>query len=146
MASSSRTTPNDIGILVLRIVVGVVMMYYGSQKLLGVFGGAGFQGTLEGFQRGLGIPPFLGAAAIVAEFFGGLGLVVGLLTRVAAFGVAVTMGVAASTKVASLNLYDRATVSDFAFPLVLGTVCLAVLVQGAGSISLDSKLFGKRRR
>ncbi|MFQ3587396.1 MAG: DoxX family protein [Fimbriimonadaceae bacterium] len=146
MASSSKTTPNDIGLLIIRFVVGTVFLYYGSQKLLGVFGGAGFQGTLDGFQRGLGIPPVLGSLAIIAEFFGGLGLIVGLLTRVAAFGLAVTMGVAVSTKVAALNLYDRSTFSEFAFPLVLGTVCLALLVQGAGTLSLDGRLFSRKRK
>ena len=73
----------------VRVVLGVVIFAHGAQKLLGWFGGPGLGATLSAFRDQLRIPPALACLAIAAEFFGGLGLIVGLLTRVAALGVAV---------------------------------------------------------
>src|SRR5262245_65642923 len=69
-----------------RIALGVVMFPHGAQKMLGWFGGNGFTGTM-GFFTSQGIPAPFAFLAIVAEFFGSLGLFVGLLGRVAAFGI-----------------------------------------------------------
>src|SRR6267143_6619859 len=69
---------------ILRLVLGVVFFAHGAQKMLGWFGGFGFSATMGMFTSMLHIPPPLAFLAIAAEFFGGLGLLLGVLTRIAA--------------------------------------------------------------
>src|SRR5437879_3074200 len=79
---------------ILRLVLGIVFFAHGAQKMLGWFGGSGFQGTMGFFTGMPHIPVPFAVLAIFAEFFGGLGLIVGLFTRVAAFGIGANMLVA----------------------------------------------------
>src|SRR5258705_13722766 len=88
------STENSAAITVLRLVVGIVFFAHGAQKMLGWFGGYGFTGTMGFFTGAMHIPAVFAFLAIVAEFFGGLGLIFGLLTRVAAFGIFCNMVVA----------------------------------------------------
>src|SRR5436309_10163181 len=90
-------TNGDWVLTIVRVVLGVVIFAHGAQKLLGWFGGPGLGATLRTFRDQLRIPAALTCLAIAAEFFGGLGLIVGLFTRVAALGVAVTIAVALLT-------------------------------------------------
>ena len=87
-----RTT-NDPTLLIARLVLGIIFFAHGAQKMLGWYGGPGFSGSMQGFTD-MGIPSFLAFLAIAAEFFGGLGLIVGFLGRIAAFGIMVNMIVA----------------------------------------------------
>ena len=80
-------TDNDTATTILRLVLGVIFFAHGAQKMLGWFGGYGFTGTMGFFTGMLHIPAVFAFLAIAAEFFGGLGLIFGLLTRVASFGV-----------------------------------------------------------
>src|ERR1700741_4641431 len=90
------TTDDNPATAILRLVLGVVFFAHGAQKMLGWFGGPGFSGTMGMFTGYLHIPAPLAFLAIAAEFFGGLGLILGFLTRIAAFGIAVNMVVAIS--------------------------------------------------
>src|SRR6266446_4442787 len=87
-------TDDSTATAILRLVLGIVFFAHGAQKLLGWFGGPGFSGTMGLFTGYLHIPAPLAYLAIAAEFFGGLGLILGFLTRIAAFGIAVNMVVA----------------------------------------------------
>src|SRR5262245_50014446 len=87
-----RTT-NDPTLLVLRLVPGVVFFAHGAQKMLGLFGGPGLSTTMQLFAA-QGVPSVLAFLAISAEFFGGIGLIVGLLGRIAALGIMTNMAVA----------------------------------------------------
>ena len=78
-------TANDRTITIIRLIFGIVFFAHGAQKALGLFGGPGFSSTLGFFQQ-IGIPAWLAVFAIAAEFLGGLGLLVGFLTRIAAQG------------------------------------------------------------
>src|SRR5437016_14089296 len=78
----------------LRLVLGVVFFAHGAQKMLGWFGGPGFSGTMGLLTGYLHIPAPFAFLAIAAEFFGGLGLILGFFTRVAALGIAANMVVA----------------------------------------------------
>src|SRR5271163_413327 len=82
---------------ILRLVLGVVFFAHGAQKMLGWFGGNGFSGTMGFFTGAMHIPAPLAFLAIAAEFFGGIGLILGFLTRVAAFGITMNMLVAIAT-------------------------------------------------
>src|ERR1700742_762728 len=87
-------TEDSAATSLLRLVLGVVFFAHGAQKMLGWFGGPGFSGTVGFFTGYLHIPAPFAYLAIAAEFFGGLGLILGFLTRIAAFGIAVNMLVA----------------------------------------------------
>src|SRR5438309_1676351 len=68
---------SDIGVLILRVVLAVVILYYGSQKMLGAFGGPGISGTLSSFKKGSGFPEWLTMLAIISEFCGGIAVLFG---------------------------------------------------------------------
>ena len=80
-------TDDSIATSILRLVLGVVFFAHGAQKMLGWFGGFGFAGTMGFFTGMAHIPAPLAFLAIAAEFFGGIGLILGFLTRIAAFGI-----------------------------------------------------------
>ena len=87
MLKRVMSTSNDVALTILRVILGVVFFAHGAQKMLGWFGGYGFHGTM-GFFTHMGMPAPIALLVICAEFFGGLGLIVGLLTRIAALGIA----------------------------------------------------------
>jgi putative oxidoreductase len=87
-------TNDRIEPLLLRLFLGVVFFPHGAQKVFGWFGGYGFTGTMGFFTQQMHIPALFAFLAIAAEFAGSLGLIVGLLTRVAAFGILANMLVA----------------------------------------------------
>ena len=89
-----RTDTRNLVLTILRLVLGVVFFAHGAQKALGWFGGYGFNGTMAFFTQQMGIPSFFAFLAICAEFLGGIGLILGLFGRVAAFGIACNMVVA----------------------------------------------------
>jgi len=140
----------DLALFLLRVVAGLILFYYGAQKFVGLFGGMGFQATLEGFQKNMGIPAWATTMAIIAEFFGGLGLIFGALTRVAAFGAASTMAVATFVNIKGTSSLIPAAPGDnplqhIAFPLSIFAISMAILLLGPGSWALDQKIFKKRR-
>ena len=94
---SLLSTKPCLGSLVARLALGLVMFPHGAQKALGWFGGHGFAGTMGFFTGMMHIPAPLAFLAILAEFAGSLGLIVGLFGRVAAFGIACVMTVAILT-------------------------------------------------
>src|ERR1700690_1542595 len=87
-------TSNDFTVAILRLLMGVVFFAHGAQKMLGWFGGYGFTGTMGFFTGVMHIPAPFAFLAIAAEFFGGLGLIFGFLTRIAALGISFNMIVA----------------------------------------------------
>jgi putative oxidoreductase len=93
MLKKLLATDNDWGQTVLRLAAGIVIWPHGAQKLLGLFGGYGLEGTL-GFLTKMGIPLAFAWLAVIAEFFGGLALALGLFSRIAALGVFSTLAVA----------------------------------------------------
>ena len=86
MLKRLMATSDDVSFTILRLVLGVVFFAHGAQKMLGWFGGYGFHATM-GFFAHMGMPAPVAFLVICTEFFGGLGLIVGLLTRIAALGI-----------------------------------------------------------
>src|SRR5271168_2607707 len=85
------STNHDWTLTIIRTIKGVVFFAHGAQKLLGWFGGPGLKETMRTMRDLLGLPLPLAFAAVATEFFGGLGLIVGSLSRVAAVGIGVSM-------------------------------------------------------
>src|SRR5215468_2537446 len=132
-------TTNELTLTILRLVLGVVFFAHGAQKALGWFGGYGFGGTMGYFTQQMHIPAPFAFLAICAEFFGGLGLIVGLLSRVAAFGILCNMVVAVATVHMANGLFMNWTGQQkgegFEFHLLAIALLLVVLVRGAGALS-----------
>jgi putative oxidoreductase len=130
---------SDLGILVLRVVVGVVMAAHGAQKLFGWFGGYGLKGT-GGFFEQIGFRPGVtfAAAASLSEFLGGLLLVLGLFTQL---GAAAILG---AMIVASISVHWKsgffATNNGIELPFIYGLISLSLILIGAGAYSLDANL------
>jgi len=139
-------TPDDKTLLIMRLALGVVFFAHGAQKMLGWFGGYGFKGTMGFFTQAMHIPAPFAFLAIAAEFFGGLGLVVGLLTRVAAFGIAVNMLVAIFMVHLSNGLFMNWTGQQkgegFEYHILVLAMTIALMVRGAGAVSLDRAISG----
>ena len=139
----------DIGLLVLRLGLGGILIYYGLQKAFGAFDGNGFQLQLQSFEE-RGFPRWLGSLAILSEFGGSIAVMIGLLTRIGAFGIMCTMAVAAFTGVNRPGVLEgiwsgvRGAPQPVFYPLALMFMAAAVLLTGPGSISLDSKIFKKK--
>jgi putative oxidoreductase len=140
------STSNDFSVTIVRLVLGVVFFAHGAQKMLGWFGGYGFTGTMGFFTQQMHIPAPFAFLAICAEFFGGLGLIVGLLSRIAAFGIMCNMLVAiAAVHVHNgffMNWTGQQKGEGFEYHLVTLAALLIVLVKGAGAFSIDRALSG----
>jgi len=130
----------ELGLLVLRVVVGLLFMGHGAQKLFGWFGGHGLQGTAGFFEQGLGLRPgkVHAAGAGAAEFFGGLLLALGLLTPLAAAALIGVMTVAVATVHFSKGVWS--TEGGYEYNAVLMAVAFAVTAVGPGNWSLDHEL------
>ena len=132
-------TTNTYAYLPLRLGVGMVMAAHGAQKLFGWFGGYGLQGTGQFFAENLGLEPGVLMAAMAGgtEFFGGLLLLVGFLTRGAAAAIAFTMAVAIVT--AKLGAFFASN-NGMEYPLTLLLASLTLVIGGGGAFSVDKKL------
>lgn len=141
------STSNSTSITLLRLVLGIVFFAHGAQKMLGWFGGYGFSGTMTFLTGLLHIPAPFAVLAILAEFLGGLGLILGLLTRVAAFGIFVNMMVAILTVHAQFGFFANWTGTQkgegFEFHLLVLAITAFLMIEGAGAASIDRKLAGK---
>ena len=137
-------TDNDVSALVLRIFLAAVFFPHGAQKVLGWFGGQGLQATLHTFAVHMHIPPALAILAIAAEFLGPIGLVLGLLTRVAAFGIAFSMGVAIFLVHFKfgffMNWFGKQAGEGFEYHLLVIAIGLALMIKGGGLWSIDRAL------
>jgi putative oxidoreductase len=126
--------------LAVRLALGIVLFAHGAQKVFGWFGGQGLRTTIQTFQQYLNVPPAATVLAAFVECVGGLALLVGFLARPAAAGIIVIMLVAI-TKVHWKNGFFLATApgqgNGWEFNFVLIAMALAVLIGGAGALSVD---------
>ena len=120
-----------------RLALGAIFIAHGSQKLFGAFGGHGFAGTQQMMgQMGLQPAPLWAVLLVVAEFFGGLGVLFGLLTRLSAVGIAIVMIVAMATVHGKHGFFlDK---GGFEYNLALVGLAISLLFSGAGKFSIES--------
>ena len=141
------TSPDFLPTLA-RLALGAVMFPHGAQKVLGWFGGYGFGGTMGFFTNTMGIPWVFGFLAIVAEFVGALGLIVGGLARVAAFGIASVMVVAVATTHWQngffMNWGGTQKGEGFEYHVLALALAVIVMLRGSGALSLDRWLAARR--
>jgi putative oxidoreductase len=136
-------TEQSYALLALRLTLAVVIFPQGAQKLLGWYGGPGFDGTMQMFAA-LGVPAGMALLVIASDFFGALGLAVGLCGRLAAFGTASVM-LGAMALVHAENGFFMNWTGDQAgegvqFHILALGVALVVMARGSGAWSLDRLL------
>jgi putative oxidoreductase len=138
------TTDNDMATTVLRLILGVIFFAHGAQKTLGWFGGYGFTGTMGFFTGVMHIPAVFAFLAIAAEFLGGLGLILGLLTRVASFGIFCNMIVAVALVHSRFGFFMNWTGAQkgegYEYHLLLLATLAFLMIRGAGAASVDRVL------
>lgn len=136
------TSNNSVSSLVLRVPVGIILSTHGAQKLFAWFGGYGLEGTGQ-WMESIGLAPgfLMALLAGSAEFFGGLALIVGLLTRPAALVSAFTMVIAIFSVHAPNGLFMSNNGYEFALALLAATTALTI--QGGGKLSIDTLISNK---
>ena len=139
-------TDDDVGRLIVRLALGLVMFPHGAQKLLGWFGGAGFAGTLQGMTK-MGLPAAVVLLVILAEFFGSISLITGFLGRIGAFGIlCVMLGALFMVHLPNgffMNWYGNQKGEGFEYHLLAIGMALAILVKGSGAFSIDRSMSDK---
>ena len=137
-------TDDDRATAILRFVLGVIFFAHGAQKMLGWFGGYGFTGTVGFFTSVMHIPAVFAFLAICAEFFGGLGLIFGFLTRIAALGIFSNMIVAIAVVHRQFGLFMNWTGAQkgegFEYHLLVLAITTLLMIRGAGAASIDRLL------
>ncbi len=133
----------DSALLVLRIVLGGVFMMHGAQLVFGAFGGPG----LAGIAKSMGP---LGYLVAIGEFFGGLGIVVGVLTRFSAAAIAVIMlGAIVKVHLANgffMNWFGKQSGEGYEYHLLVIAMCVALLITGPGRYAVQAALPGALRK
>ena len=139
------STDSDWTLTIIRTILGVVFFAHGAQKLLGWFGGPGLKATMRTMHDFLGLSPLLAFAAVATEFFGGLALIVGLLSRLAAVGIGVTMLFAIvmvhGRNGLFMDWFGARKNHGYEYHLLAIALALVVVAKGSGALSLDRVLF-----
>ena len=134
--------PNDIALFILRLTAAVVIWPHGAQKALGLFGGYGLSGTVAAMSH-MGIPVVLVYLVIAVEFLGPVALVLGVLTRLTALGIAIDMAVAAYTVHLPngffMNFAGNQKGEGVEFFIYAVGISLALVIAGSGRIALLPK-------
>lgn len=134
-------TRAELAPAIARVTLGLVILPHGAQKTLGWFGGYGFTSTMHWFTETMHIPWILGFAAIGAETLGGLALIFGFASRIAALGVGAVFVTAAATLHAQhgffMNWFGNQKGEGLEY-FILGLALVAIVVlRGGGRLSAD---------
>ncbi len=143
-------TDGNLSGTILRVALGVAMFPHGAQRLLGWFGGHGFNASLQFFEKNFHLPALLALAAILAESVGAAALVVGFFTRIAALAVGVDMAVAVYLVHAKVGFFMNWAGAQkgegFEYHILAIAVALALVIMGGGLWSADRAIAGKKGR
>jgi putative oxidoreductase len=141
MLKTFFSTEDNLAPLVIRVMLGIVMLPHGAQKLLGMFGGGGFKATMEGMSQGMGIPAVVVFLIIASEFLGSIGLILGAATRFCAFGTfSIMMGAIFMVHLPNgffMNWFGKQAGEGFEYHLLAIGMALALLIAGGGRWSAD---------
>lgn len=141
-------TTDRLDLTLLRIALGGVMFAHGAQKMLGWFGGGGWNGTMQFFTQGAHMSYFTGALTILIEFFGSIMLLTGTFTRVAALGMfGLFIGIIYNVMWPNgffMNWGGDKHGEGFEYHILVLGMCLALMIGGAGKLSIDSLISKKQ--
>jgi putative oxidoreductase len=140
-------TNNDWEGLVARLTIGCILFPHGAQKMLGLFGGYGFSGTMGFFTDTLHLPWIVGFMVIVIEFVGAMSLVVGFASRLWAFLIIMLMiGIITTSHLQNgffMNWFGNQKGEGYEFHLLIIGLALSTVLAGSGRLSVDRVLMRK---
>lgn len=144
------TNSNNLPSLIARLALGLTIFPHGAQKLLGWFGGYGFEGTMGFFTTQMRLPYIVGLLVILIEFFGSLFLIFGFLTRVAAIGfIGLFIGVVSTVHASNgffMNWNMEASKGEgWEYFIMIFGLALIALIWGGGKASIDAALTKKQK-
>jgi putative oxidoreductase len=144
-----QTDSHDYVATMLRLALGAVFFAHGAQKMLGWFGGFGYSGTMGAFTH-MGLPAAMAFLIIFTEFFGSVSLLTGFLSRVASVGITFLMTGAIlmvhRPNGFFMNWMGTQKGEGYEFHLLAIAIALAILMRGAGAISIDAAVAGRTRK
>ena len=145
MIESLTGTHADWVVGIARIVLGTIVFAHGAQKTLGWYGGVGLAGSMRAFTEHLHLPSTLAFLVIAGELFSGIGLIVGLFSRIAALVIVLTMVGAIATVHFRFGLFlnwlGSRKGNGIEYHLLAIALALVVVVKGAGAFSLDHLVY-----
>src|SRR6266446_7687142 len=131
-------------LLLLRLVFGFLSFVHGSQLVFGWFGGYGLGGSIGAFTEKMAIPAFLAYLAVFSQFLGGLALIFGFMTRIAALGIAVDMIVAIFLvhlpNGLFMNWYGNQKGEGYEYHLLAIAIAVTLVIGGGGLLSVDRRI------
>jgi putative oxidoreductase len=141
MIKSFFRTQNDWGLLFARLALGAVMLPHGLQKVAGMFGGHGFEATLNHFTVNMGMPVVVAILVILAESAGAIGLITGFCTRLCALGVGMVMtGAVVMVHWQHgffMNWFGKQAGEGFEYHILAIGLAVALMIRGGGAASID---------
>ena len=145
MIESLTGTHADWVVGIARILLGIIFFGHGAQKMLGWYGGPGLANSVRAFTEHLHLPSTLAFLVIAGELFSGIGLIVGLFSRIAALVIALTMMGAIATVHFRfglfLNWFGNQKGHGIEYHLLAIALALVVVVKGAGAFSVDRLVY-----
>ncbi|WP_456462103.1 DoxX family protein [Reichenbachiella sp.] len=144
MINRILNTEGSWGALIARLTLGIVLFPHGAQKMLGLFGGYGFAGTIDAFTNQMHLPWIVAFLVIVIEFFGSIFLILGFASRL--WSLAITglfIGIIFTTHLAHgffMNWFGNQAGEGYEYALLIIGIAVTVLVNGSGKYAIDTQL------
>ena len=140
-------TDGSRGTIFLRLALGIVMFPHGAQKVLGLFGGPGYEKTIEIFTTKMHFPVYAVILLMITEFVGSLCVIAGLFTRICALAIGTAMAICAYMGHLQngffMNWFGNQKGEGFEFHILVVGIALALVVRGGGAFSVDRTLVRK---
>ncbi|MCK6608130.1 MAG: DoxX family protein [Flavobacterium sp.] len=137
-------TNNDWTGLILRLTIGIVLLPHGAQKMLGIFGGYGFKGTMGFFTETLHLPWIIGFLVIIIEFIGALSLIAGFASRIwSVLTIILFTGIIFTSHLDHgffMNWFGNQKGEGYEYHLLVIGLSLATLLNGSGKYAIDESL------
>lgn len=144
------STEDDISLFFMRLILGLVMLPHGAQKLIGLFDGAGYYGTIAFFTGKMGMSYSVAVLVIASESLGSLFLIMGFMTRLAALGTFCIMTGAIYMVHLEygffMNWSGHQKGEGFEYHLLAIAIALALMIKGGGKWSIDQSLGGRSKK
>jgi len=141
--SFSKINSPALGSLAARIAIAAILFPHGAQKLLGWWGGLGYQGSMAYFTGTVGLPYIIGLLVIMIEFIAPIFLILGFFTRLSAVAVLIVMAgivVSVQNQYFFMNWFGTQKGEGMEFFLLMMGLCLVCILNGGGPFALDRRL------
>ncbi len=141
MKNKIFNTNDDLTGFIIRLTLGIILFPHGAQKLLGMFGGYGFSGTMGFFTGSMHLPWIIAFLVIIIEFFGSLFFIAGFASRIwAVLTIILMVGIIATSHIENgffMNWFGNQKGEGYEYHLLVIGLCIATLVNGSGKYSVD---------